>query len=86
MKIKKSRLMPITADEVEQATVDAIAELRAENKRLKNQNDYLKVENQTLVQALENILKVKRTVDLNLFDIEKIHEIAEEALEKARAK
>lgn len=36
-----------------------------------------------MYEALQNIFAIKRTVDLNLFDIEAIHSIAEAALRVA---
>lgn len=36
-----------------------------------------------MYEALQKILAIKRTVDLNLFDIEAIHSIAEAALRVA---
>jgi hypothetical protein len=36
-----------------------------------------------MYEALQKILAIKRTVDLNLFDIEAIHSIAEAALRAA---
>jgi len=36
-----------------------------------------------MLEALQKILAVKRTVDLNLFNIEEIHSIAEAALRAA---
>jgi hypothetical protein len=38
----------------------------------------------TMLEALEKILKIRRTVDMNLFDIEEIHSLAEKAVKAAK--
>lgn len=38
----------------------------------------------TMLEALEKILKIKRTVDMNLFDVEEIHSLAKAAIRAAK--
>ena len=55
----------------------------AERDELRKQLAEARAEAEQMQTAFKEILKIQRTVDLNLFDIEQVHSIAEAALAAA---
>ena len=51
-----------------------------ERDELKKQLAEVRADAEQMQAAFKEILKIQRTVDLNLFDIEQVHSIAEAAL------